>query len=129
MAIRLLIVMLTIIPNHTGINAKMSDTSKNHHRYPPTIKPIGKAPTTQANKRRLRSKNTKPAAIKFAKGPIMISTGPKKYIILLKALLTTHPIVTPNTTGHPNNAAKAIKQSATRNCTGPETNGLPTENI
>lgn len=122
-------VILTIIPNHAGINAKTSDTSKNHHKYPPTMKPIGKAPITQANKRRLQSKSTKPAAIKLANGPIMMSTGPKKYIMLLKTLLATHPTVTPNTTGHPNNAAKAIRQSATRNCTGPETNGLPIENI
>ena len=123
-------VMLTLIANHGGINAKTSGTSKNHHKYPPpTMSPIGKAPITQANKRRLQSNNTKPAAIKFAKGPIMMSTGPKKYIMLLKTLLTTHPTVTPNTTGQPNNAAKAIKQSATRNCTGPETNGLPIENI
>jgi len=122
-------VILAIIPNHTGRNAKVSGTSKNHHKYPPTMKPMGKAPITQANKGRLQSKSTKPAATKFANGPITISTGPKKYIMLLKTLLTTHPTVNPNTTGHPNNAAKAIRQSATRNCTGPETNGLPIENI
>jgi len=122
-------VILIIIPNHAGIIAKTSGTSKNHDKYPPTMKPMGNAPVTQANKRRLRSKSTKPAAIKFAKGPMIMSTGPKKYIMLLKKLLTTHPTVTPNATGHPNNAAKAIKQSATRNCTGPETKGLPIENI
>ncbi len=126
----LLRVMLTVIPSHAGINPKASGTSKNHHKYPPpTISPIGNAPIKQAKKRRLQSKSTKPAAIKFAKGPIMMSTGPKKNIMLLKKLVTAHPSVTPNTTGHPNNAAKAIKQSATRNCTGPETNGLPIENI
>ncbi len=77
--------------------------------------PIGKAPTIQASEDRLLSKNTRVAAIKLAIGPSTTSCGPsQKYAFPMR-----QPVVTPAISGQPNKAARGIRQSAIRSCTGP----------
>lgn len=53
MAMRLLMVMLSIMAPHTGrFNPRMLGGGKKSQRYPPTTTPMGRAPTTQARKGR-----------------------------------------------------------------------------
>ncbi len=79
-AIRLLIVRLTIIPTSGGkiVRTAGGGKEKNSDRYAPTIKPIGRAPVTQAVNLCFRRMNMINAAIKFAKGPSITSDTPKK---------------------------------------------------
>jgi len=78
MTMRLLMVMLTIIAAHTGRNPKMSGGGKKTHKYPPTMMPIGRAPTMHASNRLLLSNRMILAAMRFATGPNTTSTGPRK---------------------------------------------------
>lgn len=80
MAMRLLMVMLVIMAAHTGRNPRTAGGKINGkiHKYPPTITPIGKAPTMHASKRLFLSNRIRLAAIKFAIGPNTTSIGPRK---------------------------------------------------
>ena len=79
-AMRLLMVMLVIMAIHTGRNPRTAGGERNGkvHKYPPTITPIGRAPTIHASKRLFLSNKIRLAAIKFAIGPNTTSVGPRK---------------------------------------------------
>lgn len=77
--------------------------------------PIGKAPAIHADNLCFLNDNTRIAATKLAKEPKTTSMNP----IGPNTFTTTHPTVTPTTTGNPNKAANAIKKSERRNCIGP----------
>ena len=78
MAIKLLIVILAIIAAGTGKKLRISGGGKNSQRYPPTMIPIGRAPTKHASNRRFLSKRIKLAAMKLAIGPKATSNGLRK---------------------------------------------------
>jgi len=71
-------VMLAIIAAGAGRNPRISGGEKNVQRYPPTIMPTGKVPTTHASKRRFLSMKMALAAIRLARGPKMTSKGPSQ---------------------------------------------------
>ena len=76
-AMKLLIVKLMIMAAQDGRKLRLSGGGKNSQRYPPTIRPIGNAPTMHANSRCLLSIRMIVAAIKLATGPAIMSMAPK----------------------------------------------------
>jgi len=71
-------VIVRIIAAHAGRSPKMSGGEKKVHKYPPTMMPMGRAPTMQANNLFFLSNRMILAATRFATGPNTTSTGPRK---------------------------------------------------
>jgi len=114
-AIRLLMVMLAIIAAQVGKTPKISGGGKNSHKYPPTMNPMGRAPTAQASSRCFLRSKMRQAAIRLATGPRITSGVPtKKYAFVKK-----QPSVTPPIIGQPNRTVNAIMKSAMRSWMGP----------